>query len=101
MESLALVVAIMMSNVIFSGPFAFFLTWRRIRTLSSGRFYLIVRRLLMAIAALVGISLSTLFLFNSLPFTVKTLSAICIATHLWAIDREYGRFISSRLRRHA
>lgn len=100
MESLAFVVALMMSNILFSGPFALFLSWRRVRSVSSRRLYLIFRRFLMAIAALVGISLSALFLFNSVPLTVKVLSAICISTHLWAMDREYGRFISSRLRRN-
>jgi hypothetical protein len=32
--------------------------------------------------------------------TVTALSLLCIGTHLWAADREYGKFISSRLRRH-
>jgi hypothetical protein len=32
--------------------------------------------------------------------TVTALSLLCIGTHLWAADREYGKFISSRLRRN-
>jgi hypothetical protein len=31
---------------------------------------------------------------------VNFLALLCIATHLWAADREYGKFISSRLRRN-
>ena len=41
-----------------------------------------------------------LFLFNDLQLIVKALSLLCIGTHLWAADREYGKFISSRLRRN-
>ena len=100
MESLALVVSIMIGNVLFSGPFALFLTMPRIRTMSDSRTFLVVRRLAMAAAALTGISLSTLFLFNNLPLVINFLALLCIVFHLWAIDREYGRFISSRFRRN-
>jgi hypothetical protein len=51
-------------------------------------------------AAFTGIFLSVIFIFNDLPLIVTLLSVICIATHLWAADREYGKFISSRLRRN-
>jgi hypothetical protein len=44
--------------------------------------------------------LSVIFIFNDLPLIVTLLSVLCIATHLWAADREYGKFISSRLRRN-
>ena len=100
MESLALVVSIMIGNILFSGPFALFLTIPRIRTISDSRSFLVIRRLAMGAAALTGISLSTLFLLNHLPLIINVLALLCIATHLWAIDREYGKFISSRLRRN-
>lgn len=100
MESLALVVSIMIGNVLFSGPFALFLTLPRIRSISESRSFLTVRRLAMGAASFTGISLSLLFIFNRLPLIINLLSLICIATHLWAIDREYGKFISSRLRRN-
>jgi len=100
MESLALVVSVMIGNILFSGPFALFLTLPRIRSISDSHLFLIVRRVAMGAAALTGISLSTLFLFNHLPLIVNVLALICIATHLWAADREYGKFISSRLRRN-
>ena len=100
MESLALVVSVMIGNVLFSGPFALFLTLPRIRTISDSRSFLTVRRVAMGAAAFTGISLSLLFIFNKLPLIINLLSLICIATHLWAIDREYGKFISSRLRRN-
>lgn len=100
MESLALVVSIMIGNILFSGPFALLLTIPRIRTMSDSRTFLIIRRLAMGAAALTGISLSTLFLFNNLPLTINVLALFCIGLHLWAIDREYGKFISSRLRRN-
>ena len=54
----------------------------------------------MGTAALTGIFLSVIFLFNDLQLIVKALSLLCIGTHLWAADREYGKFISSRLRRN-
>jgi hypothetical protein len=54
----------------------------------------------MGAAAFTGIFLSLIFIFNDLPFIVKAISLICIATHIWAADREYGKFISSRLRRN-
>ena len=100
MESLALVVSVMIGNVLFSGPFALFLTLPRIRSISDSQSFLVIRRLAMGAAALTGISLSMLFLFNHLPLIINFLSLLCIATHLWAIDREYGKFISSRLRRN-
>jgi len=100
MESLAFVVSLMIGNILFSGPFALFLTLPRIRNISSGLPFLIFRRLAMGTAAFTGIFLSLIFIFNSLPFIVKAISLLCIATHLWAADREYGKFISTRLRRN-
>jgi hypothetical protein len=100
MESLALVVSVMIGNVLFSGPFALFLTLPRIRSLSDSQSFLIVRRLAMGAAAFTGISLSILFIFNKLPLVINFLSVLCILGHLWAMDREYGKFISSRLRRN-
>ena len=100
MESLALVVSLMIGNILFSGPFALFLTLPRIRAISPGTPFLIFRRLAMATASFTGILLSVIFLFNKLPLTVTGLSLLCIGTHLWAADREYGKFISSRLRRN-
>jgi len=100
MESLALVVSIMIGNILFSGPFALFLTFPRIRAISDSRTFLVIRRLAIGAAALTGISLSLLFLFNDLPFVINALSLLCIAAHIWAADREYGKFISSRLRRN-
>ena len=98
MESLALIVSLMIGNILFSGPFALFLTLPRIRAISTGIPFLIFRRLAMGTAALTGIFLSVIFLFNDLQLIVKAL--LCIGTHLWAADREYGKFISSRLRRN-
>jgi len=100
MESLALVVSIMIGNILFSGPFALFLTLPRIRAISDSRTFLVIRRVAMGAAAFTGISLSTLFLFNNLPLIINVLALLCIASHLWAMDREYGKFISSRLRRN-
>jgi hypothetical protein len=100
MESLALIVSLMVGNVLFSGPFALLFTLPRIRSLSASFIYLLMRRLIMVAAAFMGISLSILFIVNGVPLTLKVLSLICIATHIWAADREYENFISSRLRRH-
>jgi len=100
MESLAFVVSLMIGNILFSGPFALLLTLPRIRAISNSLLFLIFRRLAMGTAAFTGIFLSVIFVFNDLPLTIKALSLLCIATHLWAADREYGKFISSRLRRN-
>jgi hypothetical protein len=100
MESLAFVVSLMIGNILFSGPFALLLTLPRIRAISHSLLFLIFRRLAMGTAAFTGILLSVIFVFNDLPLTIKALSLLCIATHLWAADREYGKFISSRLRRN-
>ena len=62
--------------------------------------YLIARRFLMGLLALFGVLLSLVFIFNSIPLVLKALSLICIGQHLWAADREYGRFITSKLRRN-
>jgi len=100
MESLAFVVSLMIGNILFSGPFALLLTLPRIRAISHSLLFLIFRRLAMGTAAFTGIFLSVIFVLNDLPLTIKALSLLCIATHLWAADREYGKFISSRLRRN-
>lgn len=100
MESLAFVVSLMIANILFSGPFALLLTLPRIRTISGNVIFLFFRRFAMGAAAFTGIFLSLIFIFNDLPFIVKAISLICIATHIWAADREYGKFISSRLRRN-
>ena len=100
MESLAFVVSLMIGNILFSGPYALLLTLPRIRAISHSLLFLIFRRLAMGTAAFTGIFLSVIFVFNDLPLTIKAISLLCIATHLWAADREYGKFISSRLRRN-
>ena len=99
MESLALVVSIMIFIVLFSGPFALLLTVPKVQSVSKSAFFLLLRRFAMSAAAFSGIFLSLLFLFESVPMTLKALSLICIAAHAWAINREYREFISRILRR--
>jgi len=86
--------------VLFSGPFALLLTVPKVQSVSKSVFFLLLlRRFAMSAAAFSGIFLSLLFLFESVPMTLKALSLICIAAHAWAINREYREFISRILRR--
>jgi len=98
-ESLALVVTLMISIILFSGPFSLILSTSRIRKTSDSLIYLIIRRFLMGSLALFGVLLSLIFIFNPIPLVLKALSLVCIGQHVWALDREYGRFISSKFRR--
>ena len=97
MYSLALLVVILMSFILFSGPIALLLTSRWAKGLSDSKLVLIVRRSFLASLNLLGLFLS-LSVIVVAPLVIKFIAALSIITHVLSINREYG-FISHIIKR--
>ena len=97
MYSLALLVVILMSFILFSGPLAVLLTSRWAKGLSDSRLVLVMRRSFLASLNLIGLFLS-LSVIVVAPLAIKFIAAVSIITHIFSINREYG-FISHIIKR--
>ena len=92
MESLALVVATLLALVIFSGPIAIALTSNLIWDFTERKQSLwIFRRVLVTVAAVVGLFLSLTFALQPIPAVVKLLALFGLLSNGYAISREYFR----------
>lgn len=92
MESLALIVAILLSIVVFSGPLGLLLTSRVAWNNTSSRKTLwLIRRILVSILSAVGIATASIFVFNPIPIGTKLLAIGGIALNIFALKREYFR----------
>jgi hypothetical protein len=92
MYSLAVLVMILMSIVIFSGPLGLLLTSRVIWEYANDRKVLwIIRRILVTILSAAGIAISSIFVFNQIPIGPKLLAMGGIALNVFALKREYFR----------
>ena len=99
MYSLALLVVVLMSIILFSGPIALILTTQKIKKLSKSRSYLVIRRSFLAALSLSGILVSLFIIIGAAPLSIKFLGTLSLAAHYFSIDREYDRVISSKFRR--
>lgn len=99
MYSLALLVVILMSLLLFSGPLALILTSRWAKKLSDSKKFLIFRRSFLASVNLFGMFLSLSVFIIAVPLIIKFIATLSIITHVFAIDREYG-FISRIINRN-
>ena len=99
MYSLALLVVVLMSIILFSGPIALILTTQKIRKLSDSRSYLVIRRSFLAALSLSGILVSLFMIIGAAPLSIKFLGALSLIAHYYSIEREYNRVISSKFRR--
>ena len=99
MYSLALLVVLLFSIVIFSGPIVLILTLRPIQQITNGSILKVLRRIFMGVISFSGIFVSLYLFILSTPWSAKAFSLTSIILNLWALDREYGRFISSKFRR--
>ena len=74
MESLAMLVLILMSIVVFTGPIGYLLTTKAIWNYSKKRKLLwIFRRVLVSIISPAGIAISAIFVFTQIPIGTKSL----------------------------
>jgi hypothetical protein len=99
MYSLALLVLILMSILLFSGPIALILTTQKIKKLSDSRSYLLIRRSFLGALSLFGILVSLFTIIGAAPLSIKFIGALSLTAHYFSIDREYDRVISSKFRR--
>ena len=92
MESLALLVTILMSIVVFTGPLGFLLTSKVVWNCTKSRQALwIIRRIFVSILSPAGIAVAAIFVFNEIPIGPKLLAMVGIALNVFVLKREYFR----------
>jgi Na+/alanine symporter len=90
MESLAMLVLILLSIVVFTGPVGYLLTTNAVLNYSQRRNALwIIRRVLVSILSPAGIAISTIFVFTEIPVGTKIMAIGGIALNIFALKREY------------
>lgn len=93
MESLALLVTILMSIVVFTGPLGFLLTSKVVWNYTKSRQALwIIRRIFVSILSPAGIAVAAIFVFNEIPIGPKLLAMVGIALNVFVLKREYFRY---------
>lgn len=89
MESLALVVVIVMSVLLLSGPITIGLTSERAQLYTADRLALkILRRVIALTFGIVGIFIAIQFLFEGLPAMTKFFALIALIGNIYAFRRE-------------
>ena len=87
-----MLVLILMSTVVFSGPIGFLLTskivWNYTKSIKT---LWIIRRVFVSIISLAGIAVAAIFVFNQIPIGPKLLAMGGIAINVFALKREYFR----------
>jgi hypothetical protein len=92
MESLAMLVLVLMSIVVFTGPMGYLLTTRIVWDYSKRvRAFWIIRRILVSILSPAGIAISAIFVFTEIPIGPKIVAIGGIALNTFALKREYFR----------
>jgi hypothetical protein len=92
MESLAMLVLVLMSIVVFTGPMGYLLTTRIFWDYSKRvRAFWIIRRILVSILSPAGIAISAIFVFTEIPIGPKIVAIGGIALNTFALKREYFR----------
>ncbi len=87
-----MLVLILMSIVVFTGPIGYFLTTKAIWNYSKKRKLLwIFRRVLVSIISPAGIAISAIFVFTEIPIGPKILALAGTALNVFALKREYFR----------
>jgi hypothetical protein len=89
MESLAILVLVMFSILMLSGPINIGLTNRRVQEFAASRKGLTaVRRLLFLAIAVVGIFIAITFMYETTPLAPKLFALIAFAGNFYALKRE-------------
>ena len=92
MESLALLVAMLLALVIFTGPISLLLTSKFIWNYSiQSRPFWIFRRIIVSTLSPIGMAIAGLFIFTPIPFGTKFLAAFGLTLNLIALKREFLR----------
>ena len=92
MESLAMLVLILMSIVVFTGPMGFLLTTRAVWNYSKRVNALwIIRRIFVSLLSPAGIAISAIFIFTQIPIGPKIVALAGIALNIFVLKREYFR----------
>ena len=92
MESLAMLVLILMSIVVFTGPMGFLLTTRIVWNYSKRVNALwIIRRIFVSLLSPAGIAISAIFVFTEIPIGPKIVALAGIALNVFVLKREYFR----------
>jgi hypothetical protein len=92
MESLALLILILMGISFLSGPIGLLLTSKLAREFSRKYKALwVIRKLIIVITALAGISVSLMFILNQIPITPKLMALAGFALNAVALKREFFR----------
>ena len=94
MESLAVVIAVLVALVLFTGPIALLLTSQLLWNFTKRNTAIWwIRRLIVAALALIGMPVQMVFVFNQIPTGVKALSLVGFALNTIALKREFVRNI--------
>jgi hypothetical protein len=92
MESLAMLVLILMSIVVFTGPMGFLLTTRAVWNYTKRINALwIIRRIFVSLLSPAGIAISAIFVFTEIPIGPKIVALAGIALNVFVLKREYFR----------
>jgi hypothetical protein len=92
MESLAMLVLILMSIVVLTGPMGFLLTTRAVWNYSKRVNALwIIRRIFVSLLSPAGIAISAIFVFTEIPMGPKIVALAGIALNIFVLKREYFR----------
>ena len=92
MESLALLVAMLMALVIFTGPISLLLTSKFLWNYSiQSKPFWIFRRILVSTISPIGIAVALIFVFTQIPIGPKIAAILGLALNLFAVKREYFR----------
>ena len=92
MYSLAVLIVILMSIAFLSGPLGLILTSKLVWTFSKrSKAIWVLRRLVVTVIALAGISVSLLFILNQIPLTPKLMALAGFALNVVALKREFFR----------
>ena len=90
MESLALIVAILLSIVVFSGPLGLLLTSRVIESYAKqSKALWIVHQIIVLVISIPGITIAAIFVFNPIPIGTKLLAICGITLNVFALKREF------------
>ncbi|QLL25468.1 hypothetical protein DLE04_07350 [Actinobacteria bacterium IMCC26103] len=92
MYSLAVLIVILMGIAFLSGPIGLLLTSKLAREFSRKYKALwVIRKLIIVIIALAGISVSLMFILNQIPITPKLMALAGFALNAVALKREFFR----------
>ena len=87
-----MLVLILMSIVVLTGPMGFLLTTRIVWDYSKRVNALwIIRRILVSILSPAGIAISAIFVFTQIPIGPKIVALAGIALNIFVLKREYFR----------